>query len=112
MTTTCDLSLEEIAQGFHALSDTIRIQILEHLQQKELCVAELCDIIHSSQSKLSFHLKVLKEAELVYTRHEGRWIFYSLNMAQFVRLEQYLAEYRRYSQIFPHTDDITHHPQN
>jgi ArsR family transcriptional regulator, arsenate/arsenite/antimonite-responsive transcriptional repressor len=54
-----------------------------------------------SQSKLSFHLKVLREAELIKARQSGRWIYYSLHLPQFVALEQYLAEYRRFSPILP-----------
>ena len=53
-----------------------------------------------------FTLKVgtslaLKDADLVNARHEGRWIYYSLNIVQFVRLEKYLSNYRRFSEICP-----------
>jgi ArsR family transcriptional regulator len=89
------------AAGFHALSDPLRLQILEHLREQELCVCELCDRLEAGQSKLSFHLKALKEADLVRTRQAGRWIYYSLNLPQFVALEQYLSEYRRFSQMLP-----------
>ncbi|WP_421657494.1 ArsR/SmtB family transcription factor [Leptothermofonsia sp. ETS-13] len=41
----------------------------------------------------------MKEAELVRARQDGRWIYYSLNLPQFAVLEQYLAEYRRFSPI-------------
>ena len=54
-----------------------------------------------SQSKLSFHLKNLKEANLIRSCQKGRWMYYSLNLAQFVALEQYLAEYRRLDDILP-----------
>ncbi len=84
-----------IMAGFHALSEPLRLRTIEYLQQQELCVCDLCKLLDLSQSKLSFHLKVLKKAELVYTRQEGRWIYYRLNLAQFVVLEQYLSEYRR-----------------
>ncbi|NWF59578.1 MAG: winged helix-turn-helix transcriptional regulator [Fischerella sp.] len=90
-----------IVSGFHALSDPLRMRVLELLQQHELCVCDLCDILGVSQSKLSFHLKTLKEADLVRSRQEGRWIYYSLNLPQFVVLEQYLSEFRRFSQILP-----------
>lgn len=90
-----------IVSGFHALSDPIRLQVLDLLRHQELCVCDLCETLAVSQSKLSFHLKVLKEAQLVKARQEGRWIYYSLNLAQFVVLEQYLAEYRRFSSILP-----------
>ena len=91
----------QIIAVFHALSEPLRIQTIELLQQRELCVCELCELLSISQSKLSFHLKVLKSAELVHTRQEGRWIYYRLNLAQFVMLEQYLSEYRRFSAILP-----------
>jgi ArsR family transcriptional regulator, arsenate/arsenite/antimonite-responsive transcriptional repressor len=91
-----------IASGFQALSEPLRIKILELLRSQELCVCDLCEALDNiSQSKLSFHLKVLKEADLLRSRQEGRWIYYSLNLSQFVALEQYLSEYRRFSQVLP-----------
>jgi ArsR family transcriptional regulator, arsenate/arsenite/antimonite-responsive transcriptional repressor len=92
---------EAIAVGFHALSEPLRIKILELLRSSELCVCELSEELGIAQSKLSFHLKTLKEANLVRSRQEGRWIYYSLNLPQFVALEQYLSEYRRFSQLLP-----------
>ena len=91
----------QIIAGFHALSEPLRIRTIEYLRTRELCVCELCELLDISQSKLSFHLKVLKTAELVHTRQEGKWIYYRLNLAQFVLLEQYLSEYRRLSPILP-----------
>lgn len=90
-----------IAAGFHALSEPLRIKVLEILRKQEMCVCDLCDMLKVSQSKLSFHLKTLKQADLVRTRQEGRWIYYSLNLSQFITLEQYLADYRRFSQLLP-----------
>lgn len=90
-----------IAEGFHALSDPIRIRVLELLRQQELCVCDLCDALEVNQSKLSFHLKTLKEAGLVHSRQEGRWIYYSLNLAQFSVLEEYLAGFRHNTLISP-----------
>ncbi len=90
-----------IIAGFHALSEPIRIKVIELLRQRELCVCDLCDILDISQSKLSFHLKNLKEANLVNSRQEGRWIYYSLNLPQFQLLEQYLADIHRHSVLSP-----------
>lgn len=91
----------EIVSGFHALSEPLRIQVLELLRTQELCVCELCEHLGVTQSKLSFHLKNLKEAGLVRARQDGRWIYYSLNLPQFVVLEQYLADFRRTSVMLP-----------
>jgi ArsR family transcriptional regulator len=44
---------------------------------------------------------VLKDAGLVKARPQGRWTYYSLDLAQFTALEQYLADYRRHSPIIP-----------
>lgn len=90
-----------IVAGFHALSEPLRLQTLDLLRQQELCVCDLCEALAVSQSKLSFHLKVLKEAQLVQSRQEGRWIYYRLNLNQFLELEQYLAEFRRFGEILP-----------
>ena len=91
----------QIWSGFRALSDPLRIQIIELLRSSELCVCELCEKLEVSQSKLSFHLKNLKEANLIRSRQQGRWMYYSLNLAQFATLEQYLAEYRSLDDILP-----------
>lgn len=88
-----------IWQGFRALSDPLRLQIIELLRCQELCVCELCDRLNTSQSKLSFHLKTLKEANLVHARQEGRWMYYSLKANTFGMLEAYLADYKRCSSI-------------
>lgn len=99
MLDTAAPSTETIVRGFRALADPLRLQVLDLLRREELCVCELCDRIGVSGSKLSFHLKALKDAELVRSRQEGRWIYYRLNLAQFVALEEYLSEYRRFATI-------------
>jgi ArsR family transcriptional regulator, arsenate/arsenite/antimonite-responsive transcriptional repressor len=101
MKATISNSLTDFVSGFHALSDPIRLRVLELLRSQELCVCELCEQLGTTQSKLSFHLKTLKEAGLVRSRQEGRWIYYSLNLAQFIALEEYLASYRRFCAILP-----------
>ncbi|MDG2990955.1 metalloregulator ArsR/SmtB family transcription factor [Candidatus Synechococcus calcipolaris G9] len=91
----------EIALGFHALSEPIRLQVLEHLKIQELCVCDLCDRLELSPSKLSFHLKTLRQAGLVQSRQQGRWVYYSLNIPQFQILEGYLNQYRSLDAIRP-----------
>ncbi len=90
---------EIIISGFHALSEPLRLKVLEILRNREICVCDLCNILDVSQSKLSFHLKTLKEANLVCARQEGRWIYYSLNQTQFGVLQQYLTVYGESSTI-------------
>ena len=61
---------------FHALSDATRVAILEMLRDGERCVCDLQDELDAAQSRLSFHLRVLKDAGLVTDRKEGRWSYY------------------------------------
>jgi ArsR family transcriptional regulator, arsenate/arsenite/antimonite-responsive transcriptional repressor len=89
-----------VVAGFQALSDPLRLQVIDLLLEQELCVCDLCEALAVTQSKLSFHLKALKAAQLVRARQQGRWIYYSLNLAQFVALEQYFA-LRRQGPILP-----------
>ena len=42
-------------------------------------MCDLTDALDAAQSRLSFHLKVLKDADLVIDRREGRWMYYTLN---------------------------------
>ena len=81
MTTTAAataLDLARAAHLFHALSDETRLAVLEMLRDGERCVCDLQESLDAAQSRLSFHLKVLKEAGLVTDRREGRWSYYTL----------------------------------
>ena len=64
---------------FHALSDETRLAVLEMLRGGERCVCDLQEAVGAAQSRLSFHLKVLKDAGLVRDRKEGRWSYYTLD---------------------------------
>ena len=67
-----------IARMFHALSDDTRVRVIEMLTSGEKCVCDLQEAVGAAQSRLSFHLRVLREAGLVNDRKQGRWNFYSL----------------------------------
>lgn len=79
MATRTDLDTERPTRLFHALSDRTRLSILHRLRFGERCVCDLTDALDAAQSRLSFHLKVLKDAGLVTDRREGRWMYYTLN---------------------------------
>ena len=78
MPTSAAPDLAQAAALFHALSDETRLGVLDMLRGGERCVCELQDALDAAQSRLSFHLRVLKEAGLVEDRREGRWSYYSL----------------------------------
>jgi ArsR family transcriptional regulator len=79
MATQLKPDVNRAARLFHALSDGTRLSILQRLRFGERCVCDMMDALDTAQSRLSFHLKVLKEAGLVTDRREGRWMYYTLN---------------------------------
>jgi ArsR family transcriptional regulator len=91
MTPVASSSTTRAAQLFHALSDEIRLDVLERLQGGERCVCELMAELDMAQSRLSWHLKTLSDAGIVTARREGRWNYYALNREVFEEARDYLA---------------------
>ena len=67
---------------FRAFSDETRLRILHLLQSGELCVGDVVEIIDVPQPTASRHLAYLRKAELVVTRKDGLWTYYSLSPAK------------------------------
>jgi ArsR family transcriptional regulator len=76
---------------FHALSDETRLEIIELLGKGERCVCELTDTLDAAQSRLSFHLRVLKDAGIVRDRKDGRWVHYELDPEAFDEMESLVS---------------------
>lgn len=67
------------ADLFGAFANPTRLRILNLLQaQDEVCVCDLCDVLDELQPKISRHLSILRDAELVQVRSDGKWKFYAL----------------------------------
>lgn len=63
-----------------ALADENRVRILLALNgREELCVCQLIDMLQLAPSTVSKHLFILRNARLVNSRKEGRWMYYGLN---------------------------------
>ena len=88
------LDIPRIAQLCNALADEARVEIVARLLDGEKCVCDLTDALGTGQSRLSYHLKVLKDAGLVSDRREGRWSYYTLEREAFVEAEGLLASMR------------------
>lgn len=73
------IPLDEYEAVFKAVAEPVRVRILKLLQGGELCVCQLMEILGHSQSTISGHLAILKNAGLVKDRKEGRWAYYSLS---------------------------------
>ena len=70
--------LYDLAELFKVFGDSTRIKILYVLFQSEMCVCDIAQLLNMSQSAISHQLRVLKQAQLVKYRREGKTVFYSL----------------------------------
>jgi ArsR family transcriptional regulator, arsenate/arsenite/antimonite-responsive transcriptional repressor len=75
-----------------ALGDPTRIRIIAALRNGELCVCELVDALGISQSSLSSHLQICRQAGVLTTRKESRWIYYSLSTRYASLIERIFSE--------------------
>ena len=65
---------------FKALADQKRLEILHLIcQHQSVCVCDLSEMINMPQSKLSYHLKILLDGELISKESKGTWSYYSFN---------------------------------
>ncbi len=85
--------MKNLVHIFQALGEETRIKILSMLVNKEMCVDELIQKLGLSQSAVSHHVKVLKNAGLIKNRREGKWTLYFLNKKGFNRLEKGLQQW-------------------
>ncbi len=90
--TTKTSELGRLARWFYALSDETRLRVVALLAGGERCVCELQAAVGATQSRLSFHLKVLRDAGLVHDRRSGRWVHYSLRPEVLAEIEAFVRE--------------------
>lgn len=81
-----------LLQRFQAVAEETRFEIVRRLSGGERCVCELQDDLGAAQSRLSFHLRKLKEAGLVSDRRDGRWVYYSLVTGALEEMRAFLGE--------------------
>lgn len=73
-----DELLADLADLYRIFADTTRVKILFSLFESEMCVCAIAELLGMTQSAISHQLKVLKDANLVANRREGKTIYYFL----------------------------------
>jgi ArsR family transcriptional regulator len=79
----------DLAAGFTALSDPVRLRVLSMLAdaaEGEVCVCDFVEPLGRSQPTISHHLKILSKAGLVQGEKRGRWVWYSINRRRLAAL--------------------------
>ena len=73
-----ETELYDLSELFKVFGDSTRIRILFVLFECEVCVCDLAEALHMTQSAISHQLRILKQSRLVKSRRDGKSIFYSL----------------------------------
>jgi ArsR family transcriptional regulator len=80
----------ELASGFSALADPVRLRVLSILAaapEGEVCVCDFVVPLGKSQPTVSHHLKILSDAGLVHGDRRGKWVWYSLDRERLADLQ-------------------------
>ncbi|MGC9671569.1 ArsR/SmtB family transcription factor [Planosporangium sp. 12N6] len=86
-------SAADLARGFKALGDPVRLRLLSLIAARaggEVCVCDLTDAFTVSGPTISHHLKVLREAGLIDCQRRGTWVYYWIVPAKLAALSQLL----------------------
>lgn len=70
---------KQLETFFMALADKTRLRLLNLMSEGEVCVQYFTDVLGESQPKVSRHLAYLRNADIVKTRRDGKWIYYSIS---------------------------------
>lgn len=71
-------ALRESSRLHQALADPIRLTVMYALRSQPLCVCVIKRVVNIADSKLSYHLNVLKEQDFIVGEQEGNWIIYTI----------------------------------
>lgn len=75
---------------FKAIADTTRLKILDVLSCGEVCACDILNLLTISQPTLSHHMKVLLDVQLIKSRKDATWVYYSINYESFSELKNKL----------------------
>lgn len=84
-----------LPETFKALSDPTRREILKMLREHPLSAGEIGDRFSTAGATISHHLSILKNADLIFDRHEGKYIIYELNLSVFEELVNWFQDFTK-----------------
>jgi ArsR family transcriptional regulator len=86
-----------LAEVFKALGDPNRVQLLNALTHREMCVCDLSVVLGMTVSAVSHQLRVLRNLRIVKYRKEGRMVYYTLDDNHIVNLFNQGLEHIRHT---------------
>jgi ArsR family transcriptional regulator len=91
-----DRVFEQMQGWYQACADPVRLKILSLLMVQPLCVCVIKTVVKIADSKLSYHLNILKKAGMIEGEQQGQWIIYHITDQAQVFLDQ---ERERFSHL-------------
>jgi len=85
------MPVKDVVRIFKALADPARLRIMILLGRRELCVCEIMFVLGMEQSRVSHHMRVLRDAGIAEDVREGRWIIYRIPEASLGLVEGLFA---------------------
>lgn len=82
---------KDYAKSFKALSDPTRLLILDMISCNAMCACDILERVEIGQSTLSYHMKILVENNLVFSKAEGSWMWYSSNKEKMTEITNFLT---------------------
>ncbi len=79
---------------FKALSDPVRLEILNMLRSGRMNAGEIADKFKLSKATISHHLKILKDQDLIYEEKEKNFIYYELNTSVFEEILTWIVKFK------------------
>jgi ArsR family transcriptional regulator, arsenate/arsenite/antimonite-responsive transcriptional repressor len=75
-----DMGFRDVLPALRALGDEGRLRALFAVRHRELCVCQITELLSLAPSTVSKHMAILRQAQLVDSRKEGRWIYYRMSL--------------------------------
>ena len=79
---------------FKALSDPVRLEILNMLRSGRMNAGEIADKFNLTEATISHHLKILKDQDLIYEEKEKNFIYYELNTSVFEEILTWIVKFK------------------
>jgi ArsR family transcriptional regulator len=102
--------MKDTLKIFKGLADPTRLRIVSLLLTRDLCVCELMFILKMEQSRISHQLRILRDADLVEDRREGKWITYRVSDKARPNLEFLLS--RVFKEQLQESEEVTRDLRN
>lgn len=82
------------SETFKAMSDPVRLEILNMLRSGRMNAGEIADEFDLSKATISHHLKILKDQDLIYEEKEKNYIYYELNTSVFEEILKWIVKFK------------------